>query len=139
MQRKTIYSKDFLLIAMGQIISIFGNQILRYAIPLYLLNQTGSSALFGTVSAFAFIPMLLLYPIGGIIADRLNKKNIMVILDFCTAMLIFLFCLLEGAINIVPLIAVTMILLYGIQGAYQPAVKWQVSAVLRGRVDHDRC
>jgi MFS family permease len=126
MQRKTIYSKDFLLVAIGQIISIFGNQILRYAIPLYLLNQTGSSALFGTVSAFAFIPMLVLFPIGGIIADRLNKKNIMVVLDFCTAMLIFLFCLLEGTINIVPLIATTMIFLYGIQGTYQPAVKASV-------------
>nr|WP_312579284.1 MFS transporter [Sedimentibacter sp.] len=126
MQRKTIYSKDFILVAIGQIISIFGNQILRYAIPLYLLNQTGSSALFGTVSAFAFIPMIVLYPIGGILADRLNKKNIMVILDFSTAALVFIFCLLEGTINIVPLIAITMIFLYGIQGAYQPAVKASV-------------
>lgn len=130
MQRKTIFSKDFILIAIGQIISIFGNQILRYALPLYLLNQTGSSALFGAISASAFIPMLILFPIGGIIADRFNKKNIMVMLDFSTAILIFLFCLLKGTINIVPLMAITMIILYGIQGAYQPAVKASIPVLV---------
>ncbi|WP_434296182.1 MFS transporter [Clostridium sporogenes] len=123
MQNKSIFSKDFILVVIGQIISLFGNQILRYALPLYLLVQTGSSALFGTISACSFIPMLILYPIGGVIADRLNKRNVMVILDFCTAALSFIFCMLVGKISIVPLMAVTMIILYGIQGAYQPAVK----------------
>ena len=69
------FSKDFLLVVIGQIISLFGNQILRYALPLYLLNQTGSSALFGTISACAFIPVIVLFPVGGIIADRVNKKE----------------------------------------------------------------
>jgi len=123
MQNKSIFSKDFILVVIGQIISLFGNQILRYALPLYLLVQTGSSALFGTISACSFIPMLILYPIGGVIADRLNKRNVMVILDFCTAALSLIFCMLVGKISIVPLMAVTMIILYGIQGAYQPAVK----------------
>ncbi|WP_312353950.1 hypothetical protein [Aminipila sp.] len=102
MLRKTIYSKDFVLVATGQIISIFGNQILRYALPLYLLTQTSSAALFGTISAAAFIPMLVIYPVGGIIADRLNKRNIMVLLDFSTSALILLFSLLAGKISIVP-------------------------------------
>lgn len=121
--KPTGFSKDFILVVTGQIISIFGNQIIRYALPLYLLNQTASSALFGTISALAFIPMLLLYPIGGILADRLNKKHIMVILDLYTAILIFLFYTLEGRVDIVPLIGITMMILYGIQGAYQPAVQ----------------
>lgn len=70
--------------------------------------------------------MLLLFPIGGIIADRVNKRSIMVILDFSTAILISLFYLLVGKIDIVLLMAITMIILYGIQGAYQPAVKASV-------------
>lgn len=119
-----------MLLVLGQIISIFGNQILRYALPLYLLNQTGSSVLFGTILASSFIPMLLLFPIGGVIADRVNKRNIMVILDFSTAILISLFYILVGKINIVPLMAITMIILYGIQGAYQPAVKASVPVLV---------
>lgn len=129
-----MFSKDFYLVAMGQIISLFGNQILRYALPLYLLNQTGSSALFGTISAAAFIPMIVLCPIGGILADRVNKRNIMVILDFGTAALTFLFCFLLGKANIVPLIAATIMILYGIQGAYQPAV--QASVPILADTDH---
>jgi len=130
MSKKTIFKKDFILVAIGQIISIFGNQILRYALPLYLLNKTGSSVLFGTIMALSFIPALILFPIGGILADRINKRNIMVILDFSTAALIFLFYLLMGKIDIVPLVAVTMMILYGIQGAYQPAVQASVPCLI---------
>ncbi|GHV76558.1 MFS transporter [Spirochaetia bacterium] len=130
MDKKAMFSKDFILVVIGQIISIFGNQMLRYALPLYLLNQTGSAVLFGTVLACSFIPMLLLYPVGGIIADRVNKRNIMVVLDFSTAILIFLFFVLSGKMDIVPLIAITMIILYGIQGAYQPAVQASVPVLV---------
>jgi len=130
MNKNAIFRKDFILVAVGQIISIFGNQILRYALPLYLLNQTGSAALFGTILALSFIPMILFFPIGGIIADRVNKRNIMVALDFSTASLIFLFYLLSGRIDNVTLVAITMIILYGIQGAYQPAVKASVPVLV---------
>jgi len=130
MNKNTIFKKDFMLVAAGQIISIFGNQILRYALPLYLLNQTGSAALFGTILALSFIPMIIFFPIGGIIADRVNKRNIMVVLDFSTAILIFLFYLLAGKMDIVSLMAITMIILYGIQGAYQPAVKASVPVLV---------
>ena len=119
-------NRNFILVLIGQIISLFGNAILRFAIPLYLLNETGSAALFGIVSACAFLPMVLLTPIGGIIADRVNKRNIMVALDFSTAAIVFLFALLLHRVNLVLLIAVVMFLLYGIQGAYQPAVQASV-------------
>lgn len=129
-KKNMMFSKDFYFVAIGQIISLFGNQILRYALPLYLLNQTNSSALFGTISAIAFIPMILLCPIGGILADRVNKRNIMVILDFGTAAVTFLFCFLLGKSNIVPLVAATMIILYGIQGTYQPTVQASVPVLV---------
>ena len=79
------FSKDFIMVVIGQIISLFGNAALRFALPLYLLNQTGSSALYGTVTACAFLPSIAMSPIGGIVADRVNKRNIMVALDFLTA------------------------------------------------------
>ncbi|MDD3368175.1 MAG: hypothetical protein PHP50_04690 [Lachnospiraceae bacterium] len=57
------------MVVIGQIISLFENAVLRFALPLYLLNQTHSAALFGMVSACSFIPMIMLPPIGGIVAD----------------------------------------------------------------------
>ena len=125
-----LFSKDFTLVVIGQIISLFGNAIIRFALPLYLLNLTGSSALYGTVTACAFIPAILLSPIGGIVADRVNKRNIMVILDFFTAVVILAFSLLMNGVNLILLLTVTLMLLYGIAGAYQPSVQASIPALV---------
>ena len=118
-----LFSKNFTLVVIGQIISLFGNATIRFALPLYLLNLTGSSALYGTVTACAFIPAILLSPIGGIVADRVNKRNVMVILDFFTSAVIIAFSLLMNGVNLIVLLTVTLMLLYGIAGAYQPSVQ----------------
>lgn len=76
--KRNLFSRDFVLVIIGQIISLFGNATIRFALPLYLLNQTGSSMLYGAVTACAFLPAVLLSPVGGIVADRVNKRNIMV-------------------------------------------------------------
>lgn len=83
-----LWNKDFTLVVIGQIISLFGNAVLRFALPLYILEQGGSPALFGQVSALAFFPLIMLSPVGGIIADRVNKQRIMVVLDFITSVLV---------------------------------------------------
>lgn len=124
-----LFSKDFTLVVIGQIISLFGNATIRFALPLYLLNLTGSSALYGTVTACAFIPAILLSPVGGIVADRINKRNIMVILDFFTAAVILAFSLLMNEVNLILLLTVTLSFLYGIAGAYQPSVQASVPAL----------
>ena len=118
-----LFRRDFTLVVIGQIISLFGNAVLRFALPLYLLRQTGSAGLFGAVGAAAFIPAILCSPIGGVVADRVNKRNIMVALDFSTAGLVLVFALLLGRTPLVPLMIVCLMLLYGIAGAYQPAVQ----------------
>lgn len=125
-----LFSKDFTLVVIGQIISLFGNATIRFALPLYLLNLTGSSALYGTVTACAFIPTILLSPIGGLIADRVNKRNIMVILDFFTAFILIIFSLLMNQLNLIFLLTITLMLLYGIAGAYQPAVQASIPALV---------
>lgn len=124
-----LFSKDFTLVVIGQIISLFGNAALRFALPLYLLNLTGSSALYGTVMACALIPSILMSPVGGMIADRVNKRNIMVALDFFTALVVVMFSVLMNGVNLVVLLTVTLMLLFGIAGAYQPAVQASIPAL----------
>lgn len=128
--KQKLFSKDFTLVVIGQIISLFGNATIRFALPLYLLNLTGSSALYGTVTACAFIPAILMSPIGGIVADRVNKRNIMVILDFFTAAIILAFSLLMNEVNLILLLTVTLMLFYGIAGAYQPSVQSSIPSLV---------
>lgn len=118
-----LFNRDFSMVVIGQIISLFGNAILRFALPLYLLRETNSSVLFGTVTACSFIPMVIFLLLGGVIADRENKRNIMVVLDFFTAFIIIMFYIILGKLPLVPLMIITLTLLYGISGAYQPSVQ----------------
>lgn len=122
-EKSTLFKRDFTLVVIGQIISLFGNAILRFALPLYLLRETGSSTLFGMVTACSFAPMVVLSMIGGVLADRVNKRNIMVGLDFCTAVLILIFYFTLGKLPTVPLFIAVLMLLYGISGTYQPSVQ----------------
>ncbi len=122
MGKAKLFHRDFLLVVIGQIISLFGNAVLRLALPLYLLDATGSSALFGVVTGVAFLPLVALTPVGGVVADRMPKARMMAALDFATCGLTVGLALLLGRAPLIPLMLVALVLLYAIQGAYQPAV-----------------
>ncbi len=121
-----LFNRDFTLVAIGQLISLFGNAILRFALALYVLDATGSAAVFGSVTAIAVIPTILLSPFGGILSDRVNRRNIMVALDFATAALALGLSLLLSEENAVALITVTLLLLSVIQACYTPSVNSSV-------------
>lgn len=124
-----LFKRDFTMVVIGQIISLFGNAILRFALPLYLLRETDSSSLFGAVTACSFIPMVILSLFGGVIADRKNKRNIMVALDFTTAAVILICSFALGKVSLVPLMIAVLMILYGISGIYQPAVQASIPLI----------
>ena len=130
MNKAKLFQKDFILVVIGQIISLFGNSILRFALPLYLLRKTSSAYLFGMVTAFSFLPMIMLSLLGGVLADRFNKRNVMVGLDFFTAILTFFLSIVLDRLPLVPLLIVALMLLNGIQGAYQPVVQASIPLVV---------
>jgi len=128
--KNRLFNKNFIMIIIGQMVSIFGNSVLRFALPLYILDKTGSTGIFGTVLAVASIPVILFSPIGGILADRINKRNMMVLLDFITAAIICGFCFVLGADAVVVLIAAMMVLMSLIQSIYQPIVQASIPVVV---------
>ncbi|MEJ8555096.1 MFS transporter [Tepidibacter sp. Z1-5] len=125
-----LFSKDFSLIVIGQIISLMGNAVLRFTLPLYLLDTTGSSTLFGGILAIAIIPTILLSPFGGMIADRVNKRNIMIILDLLTAIIMIAFGITLSGSPSVLTISIVLILLSVIQSFYQPTVQASIPVLL---------
>lgn len=81
-------NKNFIIIVIGQIISLFGNAIQRFSMSLYLLEFTGSTAAFARILAISTIPYILFAPIAGMLSDNVNKKKIMVYLDLICSVLI---------------------------------------------------
>lgn len=118
-----LFQRDFSIMILGQIISLFGNSILRFSLSLYVLDVTGSAAVFGTILAVSMIPTVILSPFGGVLADRLPKQKIMTILDFVTAGMIVNYDVIFGSTGSLAAVAVFMILLTLIQAFYQPAVQ----------------
>lgn len=118
------FNMDFKLVVIGQIISIFGSSILKFALSLYVLDLTGSAGAFATILAVSTIPIVVLAPIGGAIADRFNRKKLMVIFDFLSSAIVLAFLIiLVGGNNSVLLIGVIMTLLSIISTMYQPTVQ----------------
>ena len=129
---KKLYHKNFNILVIGQIISLFGSSIQRFALSLYLLDLTGSASVFATILAISMIPVVVISPIAGILADRGDKKKLMVGLDVLSAALLIFYSIivLKGQDNEV-MIAIVMVLLSIISTIYQPVVNTCVPIVVK--------
>jgi len=133
MESTKLWNRDFTLLVTGQIISIFGNMILSFALPLYILYISGSAALFGIVLGLTNIPLLIMSPIGGMIADRFRKQRVMFWLDASTTVLILAYIAASGFVTaILPIVIVKLMSLNAIQGVYMPAVSSSVPLLVKG-------
>ncbi|MGR3778382.1 MFS transporter [Bacillus paramycoides] len=114
--------KDFHLMVTGQTITILGSTLLRFALSLYVLDITGRADIFAGLYAITSIPFLLA-PLGGAIADRFNRRNLMVIFDLIntTIVLGFIALLFNGTVSIM-WIGIVMFLLAVVSAMYAPVV-----------------
>ncbi|MFQ7453778.1 MAG: MFS transporter [Flavonifractor plautii] len=129
MRSDRLFSRDFTLMILGQIISLFGNAILRFALSLYVLDTTGSAAAFGGILAVSMVPTILCSPLGGVLADRVPRQRIMWGLDFFTAALVLGYGLFFASRGTVLAVGVLMVLLAAIQALYQPSVQASIPAL----------
>ena len=78
---ESLISRSFVSLVIVQIASLFGSAVLRFALPLYVLDLTESATLIGRGDGGRLASYIVLTPIGGVAADRVNKKRIMAALD----------------------------------------------------------
>ncbi len=127
-----LFTGNFTLLVLGQVSSLFGNYILRLALSMYVLEKTGSAAVFAGILSLATIPTILLSPLGGILADRMNRRNIMVALDFLTGIFVLWAAVLLSGDNAVAVIGVLLIAL-SVLGAFEtPTVQACIPQMLSG-------
>lgn len=106
-----LFTRNFMLLILGQLTSLFGNFILKLALSMYVLEITGSAAIFAGILSIATIPTIILSPLGGILADRANRRNIMVALDTLTGISVLSTTLLLSAKNDMVMISILLIIL----------------------------
>ncbi len=94
MNIKVLLRRNTLLLISGQMVSMFGSMLQRFALSLYVLDVTGSGVKFASVLAVAMIPQLIFGPFGGVIADKFNRKWLIVILDAISGVVTLTFALI---------------------------------------------
>lgn len=124
-------NKNFIIIVIGQIISLFGNAIQRFSMSLYLLEFTGSTAAFANILAISTIPYILFAPIAGMLSDNVNRKKIMVYLDLFCSILIggYAFVVFSGNDHKL-IVAAVMFMLSICYTLYGPAVTASIPQVV---------
>lgn len=124
-------NKNFIIIVIGQIISLFGNAIQRFSMSLYLLEFTGSTAIFANILAISTIPYILFAPIAGRLSDNINRKKIMVYLDLFCSILIggYAFILLRGNDSAL-IVGTVMFMLSVCATLYGPAVTASIPQIV---------
>ncbi|MCK4258407.1 MAG: MFS transporter [Halanaerobiales bacterium] len=81
--------KNMLLMVCGKLVSQFGSIIYGFALGLYVLKATGSGLGFAGTLVCSLLPGIILGPFAGVIADRFNRKRMVVIMDFLSGLVVF--------------------------------------------------
>lgn len=113
-------NKNILYLILGQVISVFGGAILRFALSLYVLDKTGRADIFATILAISSIPVLFA-PIGGAIADRFDRRLLMVLMDITNAVLAVVLFFILGLTDSIAMIGLLLFLL-SIVGSFDTPV-----------------
>ena len=90
--------KKFMLLWAGEFISSIGGGLTSFGLGIYIFQKTGSAAGMAFMTLLAFLPGLLLKVPAGVLADRYDRRLLMMIGDGCSGLGVFyiLLCMLRG-------------------------------------------
>ncbi len=90
--------KKFIILWLGELISTIGSGLTAFGLGVYVLKTTGSATSMALVTLCGFLPSLLLSIFAGVLADRYDRRLMMVLGDGLSGMGI-LFILVMMLIN----------------------------------------
>ena len=130
--KQKLFTRNFIFLIAGQISSLIGNNTLKFALSMYVLERTGSASVFAGLLALSMIPTILLSPFGGILADRANRRNIMVALDTLSGLSVLIAGFAMASGQDIPVIG-TLLVVLSVLGAFEsPTVQACIPQMLSG-------
>ena len=127
-----LFNRSFTFLILGQISSLMGNYTLKFALSMYVLEQTGSASVFAGLLAASMVPTILLSPLGGILADRVNRRNIMVALDGLSGLAVGIASFFMSPGRDIAAVGVLLIVLSVLAAFESPTVQACVPQMLSG-------
>ncbi|PEJ97290.1 MFS transporter [Bacillus wiedmannii] len=80
--------RNICLYSIAKTVSIFGSSMYSFALGLYVLQITGSALNFAITLILGTIPMIILNPFAGVIADKVDKKKLVICMDLLSGCLL---------------------------------------------------
>lgn len=104
--------RNYRLFAMGQVVSNTGTWMQRIAQDWLVLSLTGSATAVGVTTALQFLPMLLFGLYGGVLADRCNKRRLLLATQASMALtgLVLAALTLSGQVHVLHVYALAFVL-----------------------------
>ena len=95
--------KKFLILWTGELISSIGGGLTSFGLGVYVFRETGSATGMALVTLLGFLPTLLLSVPAGVLADRYDRRLLMMIGDGCSGLgiLYILICMMRGGAGLV--------------------------------------
>ncbi len=76
---RALAGRDFRLYFMGQVVSLIGTWVQQVAMSWITYRVTGSAFMLGVIAFSGQIPTLVLSPVGGMLADRVERRKILLV------------------------------------------------------------
>ena len=87
-EAKLLHNKDFILLFLGGFVSQIGSNIHYVAVTWFVLDTTGSGTATGIILFLTTLPGVLISPFSGVIADRVNRKFLIVSMDIVRGVIV---------------------------------------------------
>lgn len=87
----------FMVVWVGQLVSILATQMTQFAITVWAYEKTGSVTALGLVTVFGSVPFLLISPLAGAMIDRYNRKLMMMVSDLGAGVATILLLVLQAS------------------------------------------
>jgi len=127
--------KKYLFFWAGQLFSILGSSITQFVIIWWITITTGSILILSIASFIYILPMTLIIPIAGVLADKLSRKKIIITVDSLQAFITFIVMLLFNFEMANP---VLIIAINGLLGLFQGFHIPTLNAIIPTMVPKDK-
>jgi DHA3 family macrolide efflux protein-like MFS transporter len=82
----TNWARTFFTFWTGQTLSLFGTQLVQFALVWWLTETTGSATVLATATLVGVLPNVCLAPVAGVLVDRWSRRMIMIASDGAVAL-----------------------------------------------------
>ncbi|MDT7542468.1 MAG: hypothetical protein QOE33_2372 [Acidobacteriota bacterium] len=125
-------NRGFRLLWLGQVVSQLGDWFDTIAVMTIVLRLTGSGRAVGLIFVTRFLPSVVVSPLSGVIADRFNRRKIMIVSDLVRAVVVLGFLLVRRPEQVWMIYALTILQLT-FSTFFEPAKSASVPSLVEPR------